>query len=90
MDSGASPPEQTQTRDATPEEAPAVCYYYISPTPQAFNPHLHSRQAARTSGAAFIELTFVSFIVAMLGLVACLLTVACMANRMSTDKVNRV
>ena len=88
MDSGASPPEQTQTHDATPEELPAV--YYISPTHQAFNPHLHSRPAARTGSAAFNELTFVSFIVAMLGLIACLLTVACMANRLSTDTVKRV
>ena len=88
VDSGASPPEQTQTRDATPEEAPAV--YYISPTPEAFNPHLHSRQDRRTSGAVHIELTFISFIVAMIGLIACLLTVACMANRLSTDTVKRV
>ena len=79
---GSDAPPETQTRDATPEEAPAV--YYISPTP--FNPHLHSGQDRRTSGAVHIELTFISFIVAMLGLMACLLTVACMANRLSTVK----
>ena len=76
VDSDA-PPEQTQTRDATPEETPAV--YYISPTP-AFNPHLHSGQDRHTRGAVHIVL------IAMLGLMACLLTVACMANRLNTVK----
>ena len=70
-----------QVCEAATKDLPKFC-----PTPGAFNPHLHSRQDRRTSGAVHIELTFVSFPVAMLGLMACLLTVACMANRLSTVK----
>ena len=71
---GSDAPPETQTRDATLEEAPATTYN-ISPTP--FTPYLHSEQDRRPVQT---ELTWVSFLLAMMGLTACLLTIACMAN----------